>query len=210
MHGSTSPAKKGLPSQSHPRHVPSQSHPRFHAAPAHDPSAPCRASSRAPAPSVATRARSAATCSLGAPVRSRIACQRIEGSESSSHCMTDLFGFGACRLGGLVAICWFSLLWLKEAVSGLPRCIRRLDGIERHYWTSVSRIRLPGLHSADAYADIALIQWSRQTLTRPALGTSIIAVAVHKVRAMQKLGLHTYIDMLRYVETQDRKREETS
>ena len=32
--------------------------------------------------------------------------------------MTDLFGFGACRLGGLVAICWFSLLWLKDAVGG--------------------------------------------------------------------------------------------
>ena len=36
--------------------------------------------------------------------------QWIEGSESSSQRMTDLFGFGACRLGGLVAICWFSLL----------------------------------------------------------------------------------------------------
>ena len=154
MHGSTSPAKKGLPSKSHPRHVPSQSHPFhvtrsrtrptarrasslagsrpisrssdrtcivefhpwFHAAPAHDPSAPCRASSRAPRPSVATFARSAATSSAGAPIRSRITCQRIEGSESSSHCMTDLFGFGACRLGGLIAICWFSLLWLKDAV----------------------------------------------------------------------------------------------
>ncbi len=65
-------------------------HPRFHAAPPHDPSAPWRASSRAPAPSVATRARSAATSSAGAPIRSRITCQRIEGSESSSHCMTDL------------------------------------------------------------------------------------------------------------------------
>ena len=54
-----------------------ESHPRFHAAPAHDPSAPCRASSRAPAPSVATRARSAATSSAGAPIRSRITCQRI-------------------------------------------------------------------------------------------------------------------------------------
>jgi hypothetical protein len=33
--------------------------------------------------------------------------------------MTDLFGFGACRLGGLVVMCWFSLLWLKDAVGGL-------------------------------------------------------------------------------------------
>src|SRR5262245_42976793 len=152
MHGSTSPAKKGLPVQSHPRQVPSQSHPRhltrsrttptdrrasslagsrpssrssdrtciveshprFHATPAHAPSAPCRASSRAPAPSVATRARSAATSSAGAPVRSRITCQRIEGSESSSHCLTDVFGFGTCRLGALAAICGCSLLYLKR------------------------------------------------------------------------------------------------
>ena len=81
-----------------------ESHPRFHAAPPQRPSAPCRASSRAPQPSVATRARSAATSSAGAPVRSRITCQRIEGSESSSHWMTDLSGFGACRLGGTVII----------------------------------------------------------------------------------------------------------
>ncbi|HEU0296384.1 MAG TPA: hypothetical protein VFR47_26855, partial [Anaerolineales bacterium] len=35
--------------------------------------------------------------------------------------MTELSGFGACRLGGfdLVAICWCSLLWLKDAVGGL-------------------------------------------------------------------------------------------
>ncbi len=28
---------------------------------------------------------------------------------------------GACRLGGLVAICWCSLLWLKDAVGSLTR-----------------------------------------------------------------------------------------
>src|SRR5690606_9627739 len=39
-------------------------------------------SSRAPQPSVATRARSAATASSGSPIRSRITCQRIDGSES--------------------------------------------------------------------------------------------------------------------------------
>ena len=128
MHGSTSPAKKGLPSHSggpQPCHVtwsrtrPTarrasalagssprwrsshrtcivEFHPRFHAAPPHRPSAACRASSRAPQPSVATRARSAATSSAGASVRSRITCQRIDGSESSSQRMTD--AFGACGL----------------------------------------------------------------------------------------------------------------
>lgn len=40
----------------------------FQAVPPHDPSAPCMPSSRAPQPSVATRARSAATSSSGAPV----------------------------------------------------------------------------------------------------------------------------------------------
>src|SRR5688572_20390568 len=164
MHGSTSPAKKGLPAKSNPRHVPSQSHPRhvtlsrtrptarrasslagsrpssrssdrtciveshpwLNAVPAHDPSAPCRASSRAPQPSVATFARSAATSSAGAPSRSRITCQRIDGSESSSHCMTDLFGSGACRLLGLVAICWFLLILVKDAVGGLTACASSL------------------------------------------------------------------------------------
>ena len=81
-----------------------ESHPRFHAAPPHRPSGAWRASSRAPAPSVATLARSAATSSAGASVRSRITCQRIEGSESSSQRMTELFDFEACRLAGLVAI----------------------------------------------------------------------------------------------------------
>src|SRR5687767_8149217 len=139
MHGSTSPAKKGVPSKSNPRHLPSQSQPRhvtwsrtrptarrasslagsrpssrssdstciveFHpwlnAVPAQDPSAPCRASNWAPQPSVATFARSAATSSSDSPIKSRITCQRIEGSlPSSSHCMTELFGFGACPLSG--------------------------------------------------------------------------------------------------------------
>ena len=54
----------------------------------HRPSSPWRASSRAPQPSVATLARSAATASAGSPVRSRITCHRIDGSESSSHSMT--------------------------------------------------------------------------------------------------------------------------
>ena len=39
-----------------------------------------RASSCAPTPSVATRARSAATSSAGAAVRSRSTCQRMAGS----------------------------------------------------------------------------------------------------------------------------------
>ena len=59
-----------------------------HAPPAHWPSSPCSASSRAPQPSVATRARSAATTSAGASARSRNTCQRMAGSESSSQSST--------------------------------------------------------------------------------------------------------------------------
>ena len=44
------------------------------------------------------RARSAATSSVGAPVRSRITCQRIDGSESSSHRMTGSCGWKRFRL----------------------------------------------------------------------------------------------------------------
>ena len=62
------------------------------APPAHWPSSPCRASSRAPHPSVATRARSAATTSAGASVRSRSTCQRMAGSESSSQSSTVTAG----------------------------------------------------------------------------------------------------------------------
>src|SRR4030095_2075977 len=155
IQGSTSPAKKGLPSHSRgpqPFQVtPSRTsptalralslagsspmsrssirtcivefHPRFQATPPHRPSAHWRASSWAPAPSVATRARSAATSSVGASVRSRITCQRIEGSESSSHRMTDLLGFGTCRLGGLGAICWSYLFWSKDIAGGLTALI---------------------------------------------------------------------------------------
>ena len=45
----------------------------------------CSARSRAPQPSAATLARSAPTTSAGASHRSRSVCQRMEGSESSSH-----------------------------------------------------------------------------------------------------------------------------
>ncbi len=59
-----------------------------HAPPAHWPSSPCNASSLAPHPSLATRARSAATTSAGAWTRSRNTCQRMAGSESSSQSST--------------------------------------------------------------------------------------------------------------------------
>src|SRR5207237_2409323 len=49
------------------------------------PSCRWRASNLAPQPSVATRARSAATSSSDASVRSRMTFQRIAGSESSNH-----------------------------------------------------------------------------------------------------------------------------
>ena len=58
------------------------------ALPAHRPSGAWSASSRAPQPSVATLDRSAATTSAGSWVRSRMTCQRIEGSESSNQSMT--------------------------------------------------------------------------------------------------------------------------
>jgi hypothetical protein len=47
-------------------------------------------------------------------------CQWIEGSESSSHCMTDFFGFGACHSGLLVAIRWFFVSLVKRWC-GWPR-----------------------------------------------------------------------------------------
>jgi len=65
-------------------------HPRFQAAPPHRPSAPWRARSRAPAPSVGDPRALGRDLVRGAPIRSRITCQRIEGSESSSHRMSDL------------------------------------------------------------------------------------------------------------------------
>src|SRR5918912_1780634 len=134
MQGSTSPAKKGLPSHSPPCHVTRsrtrptarracalagsiprwrsshrtcivEFHPRFHAAPPHRPSAAWRASSCAPAPSLATLARSAATSSAGASVRSRITCQRIDGSESSSQSTTVTDHPPAVGRTGLLAFC---------------------------------------------------------------------------------------------------------
>ena len=58
------------------------------AVPPHVPSGAWSARSRAPQPSVATLDRSAAMASSGSSVRSRITCQRIEGSESSNQSMT--------------------------------------------------------------------------------------------------------------------------
>src|SRR4030095_8464462 len=96
-----------------------ESHPRFHAPPPHRPSGAWRASSRAPAPSVATLARSAATWSAGASVTSRSTCQRIEGSESSSHPTTAVVDFKACRFGRFVAICYLAIALAGDAVGGL-------------------------------------------------------------------------------------------
>ncbi len=59
-----------------------------HGRPPHRPSGAWSASSRAPQPSVAILDRSAAMTSAGSCVRSRITCQRIAGSESSSQSMT--------------------------------------------------------------------------------------------------------------------------
>src|SRR5437899_1012040 len=54
------------------------------------PSSRWRASNLAPQPSLAMRARSAATSSEGASIRSRITCQRIAGSESSNQSTTPI------------------------------------------------------------------------------------------------------------------------
>src|SRR2546426_8258983 len=59
-----------------------------HAPSAHWPSSPCKSKSLAPHPSLAVLARSAATCSCGASVRSRMTCQRIAESESNSQSTT--------------------------------------------------------------------------------------------------------------------------
>ena len=59
-----------------------------HAPSAHWPSSPCKSRSLAPHPSLTVLARSAATCSRGASVRSRMTCQRIAGSESNSQSTT--------------------------------------------------------------------------------------------------------------------------
>src|SRR6267143_4681459 len=114
MHGSTSPEKKAWPACSHlllsqtramARRASSLagSTPMYHSKynvfivevhsgkqvpPPHWPSDPWRASRRAPHPFLAIFDRSAATTSPGSSVRSRITCQRIEGSESNNHSTT--------------------------------------------------------------------------------------------------------------------------
>ncbi len=77
VHGWPAPSAASGPWKSKP--------PGKNAPPAHWPSGSCRASSRAPNPSVATRARVAAQTSSEAPSRSRSTCQRSAGSESSSQ-----------------------------------------------------------------------------------------------------------------------------
>src|SRR5216683_3845024 len=62
------------------------------------PSCLCRASNRAPQPSVATRARSAATLSSGVSIRSRMTCQRIAGSESINQSRTSIRFYICLRL----------------------------------------------------------------------------------------------------------------
>src|SRR6267143_4652394 len=54
------------------------------------PSCLCKASNRAPHPSVATRACSAATLSSDVSARSRMTCQRIAGSESNNQSTTSI------------------------------------------------------------------------------------------------------------------------
>ena len=44
-------------------------------------------------------------------------CQRIEGSESSSQCMTDSLGSGTSRWGVLAAICCHLFAPGKETIS---------------------------------------------------------------------------------------------
>ena len=64
------------------------------APPSHRPSSSSSERSRAPHPSVSTFARCASQSELGASRRSRITCQRIDGSESSSQSRVSALGIG--------------------------------------------------------------------------------------------------------------------
>src|SRR5512142_2335001 len=75
-------------------------------------------------PSVATRARSAATVSAGAPVKSCMTCQRIDGSESSSQSITWLSRFFFIESGKILST---GGLWqVGELGAGIPQLARSL------------------------------------------------------------------------------------
>src|SRR3990172_10684957 len=80
-------------------------------------------SSWAPHPTVAIRDRSAATASADSLVRSRMTCQRIDGSESSSHFMTAFDGFWICDLSVFGFIYRFLL---ALSARGFSPCVRLL------------------------------------------------------------------------------------
>src|SRR5215218_958331 len=93
------------------------------APPIHWPSGSRAASNAAPHPSPATRSRSAATSSSGAPVRSRSTCHRIAGSESSSQAVTES-GVRPAVVVGLV--CWV----MRSTLGHIP------DGLSPEYSSS--------------------------------------------------------------------------
>jgi len=68
-------------------------------------------------PAAAHRQRPRRTRSM----RSRMTCQRIEGSESSSHCMTDFLGSGASRWRVLITSPLDSMIRLRCDRLGRPR-----------------------------------------------------------------------------------------
>ncbi len=71
------------------RHSPGSKSPGRKAPPAHCPSSSWHERSLAPQPSVSTLARCALHCGSGASIKSRITCQRIDGSESKSQSITE-------------------------------------------------------------------------------------------------------------------------
>src|SRR3989442_8627681 len=74
---------------------------------------------------MATRDRTAPTASSDSSARSRITCQRIEGSESSSQRMTALFGFVVSRLTG--ATRWLLFAICRETVLAVLKMLRSME-----------------------------------------------------------------------------------
>src|SRR5262249_32991147 len=103
--------------------------------------------------------------------RSRITCQRIEGSESSSHFMTDFLGFQACDLGVGVAILLRSAL--SETGEEVASCSLPVDQPRARDAFSATAARTSAFN---AFSSILSLSWksmarlvlpSRLELKRP-------------------------------------------
>src|SRR5882762_9088664 len=101
------------------------------------PSSRWRASTLAPQPSLAMRARSAATSCAGASVRSRMTCQRIAGSESSSHSATSISFYLLPQPSASISPL------LRHPASGAPRFCREQLADERLSQPSLEAVGRP-------------------------------------------------------------------